>query len=263
MYLSFVKNKPTYSIDSVDHALRLAVLLQQEGPLGVTDAARRLGVARSTAHRLLTMLVYRDFAEQDDDRRYAAGPVMRSLNGVEPVAHLRSIALPHLRTLVDRTGESANVMVLLGAQVQLVATVECAHILRVGDREGRILPAHLASGGRAILARFSRAELDSRYADESRTGVSREAVERIVRQTRRRGFAINDQSTEAGLTAIGHAVGDTRSTPAAALSVALPTARYHRRILPELVAALTAAAHAIERDLRASADDDGVAQARR
>ena len=258
-----MKNKPTYSIDSVDHALRLAVLLQQEGPLGVTEAARRLGVARSTAHRLLTMLVYRDFAEQDDDRRYAAGPVMRSFNGVEPVTHLRSIALPHLRTLVERTGESANVMVLLGTQVQMVATVECAHILRVGDREGRILPAHLASGGRAVLARFSRTELDARYADESRTGVSREAVERVVRQTRRRGFAINDQGTEAGLTAVGHAVGDTRSTPAAALSIAMPTARYHRRMLPELAAALTAAAHAIERDLHASTDDDGVARARR
>jgi len=59
-----VKNKPTYSIDSVDHALRLAGLLQQEGPLRVADAAERLGVARSTAHRLLAMLVYRDFAVQ-------------------------------------------------------------------------------------------------------------------------------------------------------------------------------------------------------
>jgi IclR family acetate operon transcriptional repressor len=65
-----VKNKPPYAIESVDHALVLAQLLQQEGSLRVTDAAERLGVSRSTAHRLLAMLVYRDFAEQTDDRRY-------------------------------------------------------------------------------------------------------------------------------------------------------------------------------------------------
>ena len=146
-----MKNKPTYSIDSVDHALRLAGLLQQEGPLRVADAAERLGVARSTAHRLLAMLVYRDFAEQNADRRYAAGSVLRHLAGVEPVAQLRAVALPHLQRLVDQTGETANLMVLLGKYVRFVATIECCHVLRVGDREGRMVPAHLASGGPTLL----------------------------------------------------------------------------------------------------------------
>lgn len=250
-YGSLVRNKPAYSIESVDHALRLAVLLQQEGPLGVTEAAGRLGVARSTAHRLLSMLVYRDFAVQGADRRYAAGPVLGSPARIEPVAHLRHAALPHLRALVDRTGESANLMVLLGTQVQMVATAECDHVLRVGDREGRLLPAHLASGGRALLARLSREEIESRYADGA-GDVTGEEVVRIVRQTRRRGFAINDGGTETGLTAIGHPLGDPARSPAAALSVAMPTARYHRRLLPDLGAALAEAAAAIDRDLRAS-----------
>ena len=69
-----MKNRPPYAITSVDHALRLAQVLQREGELTVSEAAERLGVARSTAHRLLAMLVYRDFAEQGPDRRYRAGP---------------------------------------------------------------------------------------------------------------------------------------------------------------------------------------------
>lgn len=250
-----MENKPTYSIESVDHALRLAVLLQQEGPLGVTEASVRLGVARSTAHRLLAMLVYRGFAEQGDDRRYAAGPVLRALDGVEPGTRLRQLALPYLRALARRTGETANVMVLRGTQVQMVATVECGQFLRVGDREGRLLPAHLASGGRALLARLGPAEIEACYADEDRAGVAREVVERLVRQTRRRGFAVNDQATETGLTAIGYAVGDPADAPATALSVAMPTARYHRRLLPDIVVALTEGARALERDLLALTDE--------
>lgn len=247
-----MKNKPAYSVESVDHALRLAVLLQQEGPLGVTDAASRLGVARSTAHRLLAMLVYRDFAVQGADRRYGAGPVLRTLTGIEPVARLREIALPHLRRLVDRIDETANLMVLHGTQVRFVATVECGQVLRVGDREGRLLPAHLASGGRAILARLSSAELEARYSADS-AAADLAAVQRAVRRTKRRGFAVNEQATETGLTAVGHAIGEPNQEPEAALSVALPTARCTRGMVPDLVSALGEAAHAIEHELRGSA----------
>ncbi|MDQ4117171.1 MAG: IclR family transcriptional regulator [Actinomycetota bacterium] len=242
-----MKNKPPYSIDSVDHALRLAVLLRQEGPVGVTDAAARLGVARSTAHRLLAMLVYRDFAEQDADRRYVAGPVLRSTTRVEPVAHLRAVALPHLRALMERTGETANLMVLVGDQVRFVATIECEHVLRVGDREGKMLPAHLASGGRALLARMSPEEIDVRYP-ENETQVDRALLHKSLRQARRQGYSINNQDTEAGVTAIGHAVDGADGAPMAALSVALPTARYARARLPDHVAALRDAARAIARE---------------
>ena len=85
-----MKNKPAYAIASVDAALLLATLLKQEGPIRVSDAADRLGVSGSTAHRLLGMLVYRDFAEQLPDRRYGPGRLMQG-GGLPqaPVARLR------------------------------------------------------------------------------------------------------------------------------------------------------------------------------
>ena len=73
-----LKTPPPYAIASVDHALRLAAMLQLEGGLTVSEVAGRLGVARSTAHRLLAMLVYRDFAVQDENRLYRAGPCSSS-----------------------------------------------------------------------------------------------------------------------------------------------------------------------------------------
>src|SRR3954453_15388857 len=127
----------------------------------ITDAAERLGVSRSTAPRLLGMLVYRDFAEQLPDRRYGPGPLMRGgALPAEPVARRREAALPQLQRLVDRFGETANLMVLAGADVRFVATVECDRVLRVGDRTGRTLPVHHASGGKALLAALPLEQLD-------------------------------------------------------------------------------------------------------
>ncbi|MGZ4567343.1 MAG: IclR family transcriptional regulator [Blastococcus sp.] len=245
-----MKNEPPYAIRSVDHVLMLATLLQQEGPLRVTDAAERLGVSVSTAHRLLAMLVYRDFAEQQEDRRYRAGRVLRgSPAPVEPAAALREAALPHLRQLVDRVGETANVLLLAGTEVRFVGTVECDQVLRVGDRMGRTLPAHRTSGGKAILAAAA-PETVAAVVD----GLDEVVAARLTRElrtVRRRGYALNDQETETGLTAVGVVVPVSSGSPRAAVSLALPTVRFSRDALPGWAAALTATAAAIGQDLAA------------
>ena len=75
-----MKNRPAYAIASVDAALLLATLLQQEGPMRVTDAAERLGVSASTAHRLLGMLV--DAAIVARQQRYARELTNPRVHGV-------------------------------------------------------------------------------------------------------------------------------------------------------------------------------------
>jgi IclR family transcriptional regulator, acetate operon repressor len=246
-----VKNRPPYAIASVDSALLLATLLQHEGPMRVTDAAERLGVSASTAHRLLGMLVYRDFAEQLPDRRYGPGRILQPNPLPQaPVARLRELALPHLQRLVDELGETTNLMVLTGPDVRFVATVECEHVLRVGDRTGRSLPAHLTSGGKALLAALAPDDLEAalgQHDDETAARLRRELA-----TIRRQGFAVNDQDTEAGLTAVGVAIPDGGGAVASAISVSMPTVRYSGDRLRAWSVALSAAAAAIAADLDAA-----------
>ncbi|GLZ05170.1 IclR family transcriptional regulator [Actinomadura sp. NBRC 104412] len=246
-----MKNRPQYAIDSVDHALRLATLLQQEGPMGVSVAAERLGVSRSTAHRLLAMLVYRDFAEQDADRRYRAGPALRPADATPaPVRLLHEIAPAHMRALVERVRETVNLQVLAGSEVRFLDTVECDQILRVGDRSGRVLPAHLSSSGKVLLAALPPDELDRRYPDPAAAGVDLARLRRELALVRRRGFAINEGLTETGLSALGVPVPWPRDgLPAAAISVAMPSARFDRDRIPFWVGSLRRTASAIANDL--------------
>ena len=244
-----MKNKPSYAIESVDHALQLAQVLQ-EGPLRVTDAAERLGVSRSTAHRLLSMLVYRGFARQSADRRYHRGPALQPAGvGEAPVAVLRRVALPHLQALMSRARETVNLLVLTGTDMRFIATVECNQVLRVGDRAGQVLPAHITSGGKAVLAAMPPQEVDSLLKDAEDVDLTR--LRHSLRLVRRRGFAINEQATEKGLTAIGRAVLDRAGNPVAAIALALPSCRFDRAHLPGWVDELAATVTAIEADLAA------------
>jgi DNA-binding IclR family transcriptional regulator len=246
--LSAVKNKPMYAIASVDHALHLAQLLQQEGPLRVTDAADRLGVSVSTAHRLLAMLVYRDFAEQTRDRRYAAGRMLRPAQQSEaPLALLRRAAAPHLQALARRVRESANLVILVGTEVRFLATVESDQVLRVGDRAGLVLPAHQASGGKALLALLPPERVDELY--QATGDVDLQRLRREFALVRKRGFAINNQLTEPGVTAVGVAVHDPAGQPNAAISISMPSIRFHRDRLTTWVNELITTAAVIERDL--------------
>ena len=246
-----MKNVPAYSIDSVDHALHLATILQLEGPMRVADAADRLGVARSTAHRLLAMLVYRDFAEQDPSRRYVAGPVLRRPAAAEPVAELRRIALPHLEALSARLNETVNLLIVVRDYVHFIASVESSQVLRVGNREGRMVPAHLASGGRAVLALRPEEDIVALYASPDSCAVDMETLLRDLRRVRRQGFAVNNQETESGLTAIGRAVRGRPGVVSAAVSIAMPTVRYSRHSLVAWTQDLATVVDRIERDLRA------------
>ncbi|WP_410599573.1 IclR family transcriptional regulator [Amycolatopsis sp. lyj-90] len=244
-----MRNRPAYAIESVDNALLLATLLQQEKSLGVSEAAERIGVSASTAHRLLAMLVYREFAEQDSLRRYRAGKLLRPTKVAEtPAATLRRAAMPHLRRLVDSVRETANLMILGGTEVHLVATVECDRLLRVSDRAGRSMPAHISSGGKAILAALPPGLLRERY-ERVDPGLPGE-FERELSLVRKRGFAINDQRTEDGLTAIGTVLRHPEDGPVAALALAMPTTRFQRDRLSAWTEAMFGTVRAIEDDLQ-------------
>lgn len=254
-----LKTPPPYAIASVDHALRLATMLQLEGGLTVSEAAERLGVARSTAHRLLAMLVYRDFAVQDEDRVYRAGPVLElAALSHSRVSALRTAALPHLHRLAALLDETTNLAIRTRDTVRFIASVECRQALRVGSREGMVFPAHRTTAGLLLLADLSPEELAEVYAEERYRGRPDQrpdlsAVAAELERVRRNGFALNRERSERGLVAIGVAVRDSDGTAQAGLSVSMPSVRYEPRRLETLVATLNAAARAVEADLPAGA----------
>lgn len=253
-----LKTPPPYPIASVDHALRAAALLQLEGAATVSQIAERLGVARSTAHRLLAMLVYRDFAVQDENRVYRAGPVLElAAHSQSQVSRLRAAALPHLHRLVGLLDETANLTIRTGDTTRFIASVESRQALRVGSREGMVFAAHRTTAGLLLLSGLGDAELAeiysaARYRDRPVDRPDLAQLRTELTRIARNGFAVNQERSERGLVAVGVPVRDRDGTAQAGLSVSMPSVRYDSHELPSLVATLNAAARAVEADLAAA-----------
>lgn len=237
------RHRPAYLVESVDNALRLIELLRDRGTFTVSEVAEVLDVAPSTAHRLLAMLVYRGFAAQDERRRYHPGPSLEA----PPVRvgwtrQLRDIAAPHLELLCSRVDETVNLMIRVGTTVRFLDTVETSKVLRIGDREGAVLPAHQASGGKVLLADLETPVLSRLYCDPRDAGtpdhLSPEQfaeLEQSLAEVRRRGYAVNSEETEEGVMAIAtgvrvdpHKPGNAESLASciAAVSIAVPKSRF-------------------------------------
>lgn len=253
-----LKTPPPYPIASVDHALRAATLLQLEGAATVSQIAERLGVARSTAHRLLAMLVYRDFAVQDENRVYRAGPVLElAAHSQSQVSRLRAAALPHLHRLVSLLDETANLTIRTGDTTRFIASVESGQALRVGSREGMVFSAHRTTAGLLLLSGLDDAELAeiysaARYRDRPADRPDLPQLRGELTRVARNGFAVNQERSERGLVAVGVPVRGEGGTAQAGLSVSMPSVRYDPHDLPSLVATLNAAARAVETDLAAA-----------
>jgi DNA-binding IclR family transcriptional regulator len=251
-----VQNVPLYPIESADNVLRLLLLLSEKQQVRVTDAANYLGVARSTAHRLLSALSYREFAVQDSHKAYRPGPAFRrvALNQ-RTVQDLRTLLHRHLERLhTQAQGETCHLMVLEGNGTRFIDCVESTHVLRIGSRIGMLLPAHTTSGGKVLLAELSAEQLAALYPRDLKDSpggpaITRAELQRELTAVRRRGYATNFEESGQGIIAVGACIRDGAGRAVASLAVAVPSIRFNRSDVSELAALVRAAAAAAGAEL--------------
>lgn len=248
---------PAYPIESVDNALRLLLMFRERPLLRVAEASRTLGVAPSTAHRLLAMLQYHGFVVQDPrTKAYRAGTALTDI-GLAAVRDIdvRAVARPVLESLARELGETVHLGTLDRAEVVFVDSIEGTQVVRVGSRLGVRLPAHLTSMGKAILAHLPEERLKALYPTEILPGrtahstVRRKALMRDLRRIAEQGYAVNDRESEEEVCAVGAAVLTSAGTVTSAISVSIPHSRFDDHLVERVVPALRAAAAKISEQL--------------
>jgi IclR family transcriptional regulator, KDG regulon repressor len=143
------------AVPAVMKALQLLDAFRGAGPrLGVSAIARRAGVPKSTAFRLLGHLEQGGYVERDGSD-YCLGRHLFELGNSVPIClphGLRDIAAPHLGQLFTRTQRVVHLAVLDGTDVVYLEKISGPDTVQVGTSVGGRMPAGCASLGKAILA---------------------------------------------------------------------------------------------------------------
>lgn len=236
---------PTYPISSVGNALRLLLLFREQQSMRLTDACAYLGVAHSTAHRLLAMLIQHGFVRQDVSRAYRPGPMLVEIGlAVVQKMDVRMQAHSFLEALASEFGETVHLVAPEGAQVRYVDAVESDRALRVTARMGQILPAHCTSAGKALLGELSPEQVRELYSGKELVRKTAQSLrtlhelETVLEKVRKQGYATNREESEEGVGSVAIALVNAAGRPVGAIAVALPVNRFGQRVQANIVRAL-------------------------
>jgi DNA-binding IclR family transcriptional regulator len=229
--------------------LRLLLLFADRPRIRLTDASEYLGVASSTAHRLLAMLQYRGFVRQDGvSRAYEPGAALSTIAfSMSRHVDVRARARPVLERLNEELDETVHLGRLEGRQVHFLDSIESRRAVRVASRLGRLMPAHATSTGKAMLSRLGIDEVRALYPEEDlesvtgRTVPSRKELEHDLATTRRRGYATSNEESEEGVASVAVAL-DSPSGVQYAVNASVPVNRMSPAVRAEIAAALQRAA---------------------
>lgn len=218
---------PTASVQTLARALSVIEAIAEATSPGVTEVAARVGLNRTTTHRLVQTLKALGYVQPSPDGRglqvglKVLPLAARQLDGNV----VRLAALPHLNRLATESGERTNLGVLFEGGVLYLAGVEKPSLPNIYSRFGKLAPVHSCSLGKAILAHMPEPEVRALLAARPltrQTDRTRVALDDILADhaaTRAQGYAVDDGEHLPGVVCLAAVVRDSRAAPVAAISV--------------------------------------------
>jgi IclR family acetate operon transcriptional repressor len=221
------------SHQAVDRALQVLEHLGRH-PAGLTllELSSATGVPKPSLHRILASMRARGFAAQlQSGGVYVLGPAaLEAAFTFHAKLDLRQLLHPLVLQVNRAFGQTAHLAVLSGPMIVYVDKLEADIGVRITSVVGGRNPAHATGVGKALLAHelpddtavrrwvAANGPLGKRT---ERTATTASALSKELRETRRRGYAIDDEESELGVFCVAARVplvfGDL--TPPTAISV--------------------------------------------
>ncbi len=245
------------SVRAVERSLGVLLCFSQEDPvLSLTQIAERVGIPKSTGHRLLATLESKRFVSRD----HATGNYRLGFRLIELAAlvfrhaELERCVQPHLHRLSAECGETVDLAILDGTHVVYLQVVESAQRVRIAAEVGHRLPVFCTATGRAFMAYLPDEQVDAilnegltRYTAYTR--LEHPNLYEAVRVARAQGYAMSEQEYEQDINAVAAPILDANKYPVAVIAVVGPSYRLTRERMSLLGPLVRATAEAIAREM--------------
>jgi DNA-binding IclR family transcriptional regulator len=256
------KTKPTkqspYQVQVLDRALAILQMLSADGPdLSLGEVSTKLGLHKSTVHRLMMVLERHKLVERNSENgRYRLGLKLFEL-GTRAVSKLdlRGRARPVLERLVLETSETVHLCILDDTEVVYLDKVEPTRSVRMASSVGRRNPAYCTAVGKAILAWLPEAQVESIVRKHGLKALTANTITSFLElktelaAIRERGYAVDNEEIEEGVRCVGCVVRDFSGGPVAAISVSGPAFRVTRDKVKGISRPVVTAANALSAEL--------------
>ncbi|RZQ63609.1 IclR family transcriptional regulator [Amycolatopsis suaedae] len=250
------ERQPASQVQSVDRAISVLELLARNGEAGITEIAGELGVHKSTASRLLSVLEARGLVEQLGERgKYVIGfGIVRLAGAATGRMDLARLGRQTCQTLAETLGETVNIAVADDGVAINISQARGSAAITTQNWTGQRTPLHATSSGKVLLAylpdaerrRLLRRKLEE-YTPRTTTDPADLAAEldRIVED----GYAACFEEFELGMHAVAVPIFGSDGDVVAAMSASGPSYRLSRQRVRQIVRPMTSAATELSEQL--------------
>lgn len=190
----------------------------ESGPMTLGQLVNATGLARPTAHRLAIALERHRFVLRDSHGRFVLGSRFAELAAAAGEDRLLTAAGPILRTLLERSGESAQIFRRQGDMRVCIAAVERSSGLRDSIPVGALLSMEAGSAAQILLAWEDPERLHQGLRHAKFNAAKLAAV-------RKRGWAESINEREEGVCSISAPIRNGSGQVMAAISISGPINR--------------------------------------
>lgn len=250
--------KNTKTIGSVKKAIEIIEeLAKSEDGLGVTEISNKLNYGVSATYHLLNTLKQCNIIEQDKKtKKYRIGFALFRICGMAKRHNaLASLAQPYLDELREMVGETTNLIVLDGTEVIYIAQSESTKLLKLFTQLGAKVPFYCTGGGKAILA-FQPKKIQDMVISNTNfikyTANTISDAEQLMKEletVKEKGYAIDNEEREEGVTCIAAPVFDCYGEAIASISVSGPTYRLKEKDFSTIIRNVTDVAKRLSENL--------------
>lgn len=218
------------NVQSIERALDIIeVLADYQDGLGVTEIGERIGLNKSTVHRILSTLMSRGYVNKTEKGAYRLG-----INLIEVVScyinslELQTEARPYVAQITAELGLTSHLGVLDGDQVIYIEKMDVFSNVRMYSQIGVRVHAYSCSLGKCLLSNYSAAQIRTIMKDCSFIKFTEKtigSVDELIADldlVRHRGWSIDDEESEKGHRCIGAPIYDYRGDIIAAISASGP-----------------------------------------
>ncbi|MHB8648545.1 MAG: IclR family transcriptional regulator [Thermomicrobiales bacterium] len=228
----------------------------------LTAISTRLGLAKGTAVRLLTVLEEHGFVERAASERYRLGVRLFELGSIyEQTFSIEQAARPALESLARECQQTANLGILNEGQVVHIAVVPPQRPIHFAGQLGARELVHCTGLGKALIAGLAPETLAAIVAEHglpsrtAKTITTMEALHDRLAVVRERGYATDDEESFPGLTCVAAPIRDATGATVAAISVSGTTAEFEATdYAPAVLAAASTVSHRLGYGVRASSE---------
>lgn len=233
----------------------LDAILEGGEDVSLAELGRRVGMSRSTVHRLLATLERHAFVERTVDGDYRLGIHLLELGRVvQERLSLGRIAEPHLVALAESLRTTSYLSVRDGERAVCAERVDRGDVEVSNYRVGETLPLYAGAGPVILLAGLPDDQVDALLREPLapiRRGVEvspAQVLERVA-GIRSSGVMVAEDDVVEGVVAVGAPVLDPLGRTVAAVSITGLGRRFAGDELERAVDAVRRAAAAVSREV--------------